>query len=102
MFVFLQPEHAVEAPVEYDDDDASLSALDDEDDGGVEDDSVDEDDNGNASVVFFIVLNAWTFRSLHDFASHVPCFLWTGFDLNLPLDEFGAVDFDFVQNINGK
>ena len=101
MFVFLQPEHAVEAPVEYDDDDASLSALDDEDDGVVEDDSVDEDDNGNASV-FFIVLNAWTFRSLHDFASHVPCFLWTGFDLNLPLDEFGAVDFDFVQNINGK
>ena len=50
MFVFLQPEHAVEAPVEYDDDDASLSALDDEDDGVVEDDSVDEDDNGNASV----------------------------------------------------
>ena len=45
MFVFLQPEHAVEAPVEYDDDDASLSALDDD-----EDDSVDEDDNGNASV----------------------------------------------------
>jgi hypothetical protein len=34
--------------------------------------------------------------------SHVPCFLWIGFDLNLPLDEFGAVDFDFVENINGK
>ena len=24
------------------------------------------------------------------------------FDLNLPLDEFGAVDFDFVQNNLGK
>jgi hypothetical protein len=34
--------------------------------------------------------------------SHVPCILWTEFDLNLPLDEFGAVDFDLVQNINGK
>lgn len=22
-----------------------------------------------------------------------------GFDLNLPLDEFGAVDFDYVQNL---
>jgi hypothetical protein len=28
--------------------------------------------------------------------------LWTGFDLNLPLDEFGAVDFNFVQNLAGK
>jgi len=37
---FLQPEHAVEAPVEDDDDDASLPALDDEDDG-----FVDGDDN---------------------------------------------------------
>jgi hypothetical protein len=26
----------------------------------------------------------------------------TGFDLNLPLDEFGAVDMDFMQNISGK
>jgi hypothetical protein len=25
----------------------------------------------------------------------------TGIDLNLPLDEFGAVDFDFVQNLTG-
>ena len=49
MFVFLQPEHAVEAPVEYDDDDASLSALDDD-----EDDSVDEDDNSNVSVIFLL------------------------------------------------
>jgi hypothetical protein len=24
------------------------------------------------------------------------------FDLNLPLDEFGAMDFDFVQNNLGK
>lgn len=25
-----------------------------------------------------------------------------GIDLNLPLDEFGAVDFDYVQNLAGK
>ena len=25
-----------------------------------------------------------------------------GFDLNLPLDEFGDVDFDYVQNLAGK
>jgi hypothetical protein len=31
------------------------------------------------------------------------CFLFflIGFDLNLPLDEYGAVDFDFVQNLPG-
>jgi len=33
--------------------------------------------------------------------SHIPFFLWTDFDLNLPLDEFGAIDFDFVQNMTG-
>ena len=27
---------------------------------------------------------------------------WTRFDLNLPLDEFGAVDFDYLQNLPGK
>jgi len=27
---------------------------------------------------------------------------WTGFDLNLPLDEFGVVDFDYLQNLPGK
>ena len=25
----------------------------------------------------------------------------TGIDLNLPLDEFGAIDFDYVQNLTG-
>ena len=31
------------------------------------------------------------------------CFLFvTGFDLNLPLDEFGAVDFDYVENLAGN
>jgi len=29
-------------------------------------------------------------------------YFWTGIDLNLPLDEFGAVDFDYVQNLAGK
>jgi hypothetical protein len=27
---------------------------------------------------------------------------WTGFDLNLPLDDFGAVDFDYLQNVAGN
>jgi len=27
--------------------------------------------------------------------------LVTGFDLNLPLDEFGAVDFNYLQNLDG-
>jgi len=61
MFVFLQVEHAVEAPVEADDNDGTLRALDDDDSGideDDEDDGVDEDDNGNASVIFFVVLNA--------------------------------------------
>jgi hypothetical protein len=26
----------------------------------------------------------------------------TGFDLNLPLDKYGAVSFDFVENLAGK
>jgi len=26
----------------------------------------------------------------------------TGFDLNLPLDEFGAIDFDYLQNLSGN
>ena len=33
---------------------------------------------------------------------HTPFFLLIGFDLNLPLDEFGAVDLDFIQNLAGK
>jgi hypothetical protein len=28
-------------------------------------------------------------------------FFWTGFDLNLPVDEYGAVDFDYLQNHAG-
>jgi hypothetical protein len=27
---------------------------------------------------------------------------WTRIDLNLSLDEFGVVDFDYVQNLAGK
>jgi len=29
-------------------------------------------------------------------------YFWTGIDLNLPLDEFGAVDFDYLHNPHGK
>ena len=39
--------------------------------------------------------------------SLVSFLIWTllffiGFDLNLPLDEYGAVDFSFLQNLAGK
>ncbi|KAG2626883.1 hypothetical protein PVAP13_3KG484318 [Panicum virgatum] len=33
---------------------------------------------------------------------HIPFFLLIGFHLNLPLDEFGTVDFNFIQNITCK
>jgi hypothetical protein len=33
---------------------------------------------------------------------HTPFLLLLGFDLNLPLDEFGTVDMDFIQNIASK
>ena len=29
-------------------------------------------------------------------------YFWTGIDLNLPLDEFGAIDFDYLHNPHGK
>jgi hypothetical protein len=56
----------------------------------------------HACMVLFRVI---VFQSLLfvNFSNHSSLvFLWTGFDLNLPLDEFGAVDFDYFQNSNGK
>jgi hypothetical protein len=35
-------------------------------------------------------------------STYTPFLLFLEFDLNLPLDEFGAIDMDFVQNIAGK
>ena len=34
--------------------------------------------------------------------SHIIVFLSIGFDLNLPLDEYGAINFDFEENLVGK
>jgi len=34
--------------------------------------------------------------------SYHVIFFWTEFDLNMPIDEFGAVDFDYLQNLAGK
>ena len=39
---------------------------------------------------------------LYRFSYHCFPFFLTGFDLNLPLNEFGAVDFDYVQHLAGK
>jgi len=45
-------------------------------------------------VSFFDIHSSCMQISFHSFS--------TGFDLNLPLDEFGAVDFDFAQNLAGN
>ena len=34
--------------------------------------------------------------------SRIIVFLSIGFDLNLPLDEYGAINFDFEENLAGK
>ena len=47
-----------------------------------------------AGSVFF----AWTCW----FGVVAPFFFGFDLNLNLPLDEYGAVDFDFVQNLTGK
>lgn len=39
---------------------------------------------------------------LISFLSHIIVSIFLGFDWNLPLDEYGAFDFDFVQNLAGK
>jgi hypothetical protein len=36
------------------------------------------------------------------YGSHHCLFFFAVLDLNLPLDEFGAVDFDYVQNLAGN
>jgi hypothetical protein len=50
-------------------------------------------------VSFFYIHNSHMHVRFH---SKCVLFFWTGIDLNLPLDEFGAVDFDYVQDLAGK
>jgi hypothetical protein len=76
------------------DGDASLDVNDQEDaDGGF--DLNDLEHGKHANLVFF---STCTFFSIDLSCSYLDY----RFDLDLPLDEFGAVDFDYVQNLAGK
>lgn len=76
-----------------------------------------EDDNGNATFdlnepVLEDVNDNGKFPSAYDMIwwdsistayDFISSFTFlTGIDLNLPLDEYGAVNFDFLENIAGK
>ena len=56
----------------------------------------DYNDSGNVFPSLSLL-----FPSSSTFSEFVVSFL-TGFDLNLTLDEYGAVDFDYVQNLPGN
>jgi hypothetical protein len=82
--------------------DASF-ALDDpqDDDGDVVFDLNDpplEHDNGITGSSLVHLLPCHLFLSI---VSHIKRTIVTGFDLNLPLDEFGAIDLDYLQNFAG-
>ena len=89
--------------LEEDDDGDAGFALDNpkDDDGDVAFDLNDpplEHDNGitcsslvHFATVLSLPLNRFSYQRT----------IVTGFDLNLPLDEFGAVDFDYLQNLAG-
>jgi hypothetical protein len=89
-----------------DDDDGNLS-LDlnehENDDGNTSFDLNEpvHDENGNGTTSSSLV------HVKHYFFSSAACTtacssFFIGFDLNLPLDEFRAVDFHYVQNLAGK
>jgi hypothetical protein len=60
-----------------------------------------EHDNGIAICSFLVHLFAIRCYLFLSIVSHIRRTIVTGFDLNLPLDEFGAVDFDYLQNHAG-
>jgi len=70
--------------------------LEDDDNGFDLNVGLEEDDYGNVFPCLILLV------SLNVHLSLIFSFFWTGFDLNLPLDEYGAVDFDFVQNLHGN
>ena len=75
--------------------------LEDDDDGDVVFDLNDpplEHDNGITCSSLVHFLPCYLFLSI---VSHIKRTIVTGFDLNLPLDEFGAVDFNYLQNLDG-
>jgi len=57
-----------------------------------------EHDNGITCSSLVHFLPCYLFLSI---VSHIKRTIVTGFDLNLPLDEFGAVDFNYLQNLDG-
>ena len=71
--------------------------LEDDDNGFDLNVGLEEDDYGNVFPCLILLVSLNLHLSLFFFL-----FFWTGFDLNLPLDEYGAVDFDFLQNLHGN
>jgi hypothetical protein len=57
-----------------------------------------EHDNGITCSSLVHLLPCYLFLLI---LSHIKRTIVTGFDLNLPLDEFRAVDFDYLQNHAG-
>ena len=88
-------------PAPQDDDDDNVFDVDepqDDDDNDVFD--VDEPEvhhGGNASLSALVCFLAYA-----DFAQFLNHCFFTVLDLNLPLDEFGAVNFDYLQNLAGN
>ena len=67
----------------------------------------EDDEHGNGTTSSCLVHVKHHFFSLAACSSSLVAkracsSFFIGFDLNLPLDEFGAVDFDYVQNLAGK
>ena len=61
------------------------------------------DEHGNGTTPTSSCLAACTVHNVLLFVAELSCSIFfIGFNLNLPLDEFGAVDFDYVQNLAGK
>ena len=86
-----QVEHAVEAPVEGDNDnDVHVDDEPQDNHGG----NASLSDQGPRYLQFFL------FSSHHLRPAPYHCFFTV--DLNIPLDEFGAVDFSYIGNDAGK
>jgi hypothetical protein len=60
-------------------------------------DETEDHHGGNASLRSILSLLVQVI-----YGSHHCLFFFAVLDLNLPLDEFGAVDFDYVQNLAGN
>jgi len=62
-----------------------------------------EEGDGNAGIVPIVTQFGFSFYDVRSMQiSHFVVSLSLGFDLNLPLDEFGAVDLGYVANVAGN